>query len=640
MTTVTPPTGARANTPPSPPGQIPPTHKNPYPAIRTDQVADLQVIEKKVDANGLPIMGVTPGLSTRYVGKTGSQILIQMLAEHGVTDIFGYPGGAILPTFDTLYDAKINFVLVRHEQGAGHMADGYARATGKPGIVIVTSGPGATNTVTPLATAYMDSIPMIVFSGQVRTYMIGNDAFQEADVTGIVRPVTKRAYLVKSVKDLPRIINEAFLIATTGRPGPVLVDLPVDVTTSKVEEAIDDTPYLPGYRPRVLGHSKMTKSAADMINASKRPVLYVGGGAVLSNAWKEVRQLADKANLPCTTTLLGLGAFDEHSPRSLHMLGMHGSAYANYAVQESDCLIAVGARFDDRVTGNLKLFAPKAKIIHVDIDPSSISKNVKVDVPVVGDARLCLQDIIQHVQHVDRKEWFDQIDAWKKQFPFQYRDDTDLAKPQAIIEAINKVTQGKAVFATGVGQHQMWAAQFIRWSQPRSMISSGGLGTMGYGVPAAIGAQVGRPGETVIDIDGDSSFIMFPQELATAAEYKLPVKIAILNNNFQGMVKQWQELFYKGRLSYTKMHNPDFAKLAEGFGVRGIRCDRKEDILKTVEEMIKHPGPCVVDFLCEANEHVYPMVASGKALHEMELGIIGKDAPPHANTTRELGTLA
>jgi acetolactate synthase-1/2/3 large subunit len=623
MSTISTPSGARAATSTAP-AKAPPT---------------IEVSTPKVDSNGLPILGHPTGMTSRYIGKTGAQILIQMLAEHNVTDIFGYPGGAILPTFDQLYDAKVNFVLVRHEQGAGHMADGYARATGKPGVVIVTSGPGATNTVTPLATAYMDSIPMVVFSGQVRTYMIGNDAFQEADVTGIVRPVTKRAYLVKSVKDLPRIINEAFIIATTGRPGPVLVDLPVDVTTNAVTEAIDDTPYMPGYRPRMAGHSKMTRAAADLINSSKRPVLYVGGGAILSDAWKEVRQLADKGNIPTTTTLLGLGAFDEHNPRSLHMLGMHGSAYANYAVQESDCLIAVGARFDDRVTGNLKFFAPKAKIIHVDIDPSSISKNVKVDIPVVGDARLCLQDMISHIQHVDRKEWFDQIDIWKKKYAFAYRDDTNLTKPQAIVEAINNATKGKAIIATGVGQHQMWAAQFIRWSKPRSMISSGGLGTMGYGVPAAIGAQVGRPGELVIDIDGDASFIMFPQELATAAEYNIPVKIAILNNNFQGMVKQWQELFYKGRLSYTKMHNPDFAKLAEGFGVKGIKCNRKEDIARCVEEMIAHPGPVVVDFLCEANEHVYPMVPGGKALDDMELGVIGQ-SPVQTNTARELGSLA
>jgi acetolactate synthase-1/2/3 large subunit len=381
----------------------------------------------------------------------------------------------------------------------------------------------------------------------------------------------------------------------------------------------------------------MTRAAAEMINASKRPVLYVGGGAILSDAWKEVRQLADKANLPCTTTLLGVGAFDEHNPRSLHMLGMHGSAYANYAVQEADCLIAVGARFDDRVTGNLKFFAPKAKIIHVDIDPSSISKNVKVDIPVVGDARLCLQDIIQHVTHVERPEWFAQIDKWKKMHPFSFRsDDSAIAKPQAIIAAINNITQGKAVFSTGVGQHQMWAAQYIRWSQPRSMISSGGLGTMGFGLPAAIGAQVGRPGELVIDIDGDASFVMFPQELATAAQYNLPVKVAILNNHFQGMVRQWQQMFYKGRFSHTEMKNPDFAKMAEAYGIKGIRCTEKADVQRAVEEMINHPGPCVLDCLCEANENVYPMVASGKALHEMELG-----APVAApNTARELGTLA
>jgi len=589
------------------------------------------------DANGLPVLGHPTGMTSRYIGKTGAQILIQMLAEHGVTDAFGYPGGAILPTFDQLYDAKINFVLVRHEQGAGHMADGYARATGKPGIVIVTSGPGATNTITPMATAAMDSIPMIVFSGQVRTYMIGNDAFQEADVTGIARPCTKRAYLVKNVRDLPRVINEAFIIATTGRPGPVLVDLPVDVTTTPITDAVDDTPWLPGYRPRNAGHSKMTKAAAEMINAAEKPVLYVGGGALISNAWKEVRALADKGNIPCTTTLLGLGAFDENDARSLHMLGMHGAAYANYAVQESDCLIAIGARFDDRVTGNLKAFAPKARIIHVDIDPASISKNVRVDIPVVGDARLCLQDMLQYIERRERTEWFAQVKEWKRKYPFTFKDDVALAKPQAIIAALNQVTKGQAIFTTGVGQHQMWAAQFIRWSMPRSMITSGGLGTMGFGLPSAIGAQVARPGELVIDIDGDASFIMTAMELATVAQYKLPVKVAILNNNFMGMVRQWQQMFYRGRFSNTEMVNPDFAALAESFGIRGMRCTRKEDVLKTVEAMIKHDGPCVVDFLCEANENVYPMVASGKALHEMDLGVVGTMVP---NATRDLGTLA
>ncbi len=600
--------------------------------------ADGQSGDSTVDSGtGLPVLGWPTGRTDRYIGKAGAEIMLQMLVEHGVTDAFGYPGGAILPTFDQLYKKQINFILVRHEQGAGHMADGYARATGKPGIVIVTSGPGATNTVTPLATAYMDSIPMIVFSGQVRTYMIGNDAFQEADVTGITRPVTKRNYLVKNVHDLPRIINEAFIIATTGRPGPVLIDLPVDVTTSRVEQAIDDTPYLPGYKLYRTGHSRMIKQAMEVINRAERPVLYVGGGAILSDAWKEVRDLAATANIPCTTTLLGVGAFDEHDPRSLHMLGMHGSAYANYAVQESDCLIAVGARFDDRVTGNLKLFAPKAKIIHVDIDPSSISKNVKVDVPVVGDAKLCLAEMIELAEAKPRQAWFEQIASWKRQFPFSYRNDSELPKPQAIIETINQVTEGKAYFTTGVGQHQMWVAQFIRWRFPRSMITSGGLGTMGYGLPAAIGAQVGRPNDLVIDIDGDASYIMTAMELATIRQFNLPVKVAILNNRFQGMVRQWQQLFYGGRFSNSEMVNPDFAAMAESFGIRGMRCGRKEDVRKTVEAMIQHPGPCVVDFLCETAENVYPMVPSGKGLHEMELGLLAS-APP--NSGRELGSLA
>ncbi len=616
-----------------------PSSSAPKPADKKKEAATAQisVADEQPQAGHLPVLGYRPGRTDRYIGLTGAQILLQMLHEHGVTDAFGYPGGAILPTFDQLYESKLNFILVRHEQGAGHMADGYARATGKPGIVIVTSGPGATNTITPLATACMDSIPIIIFSGQVRTYVIGNDAFQEADVTGISRPVTKRNYLVKSVKDLPRVINEAFIIATTGRPGPVLVDLPVDVSTARVEEIIDDTPNLPGYRIYKGGNSRMVKAAADMINAAQRPVLYVGGGVIISRAWPEVRQLAEKGNIPVTTTLLGLGAFDENSPLSLHMLGMHGSAYANYAVQESDCLIALGARFDDRVTGNLKLFAPRAKIIHLDIDPSSISKNVRVDVPVVGDARLCLQDMLAHIEYQPRREWFDRINLWKSRYPFTWKDDSPLPKPQAIIEAINKLTRGRAIFTTGVGQHQMWAAQFIRWSIPRSMVTSGGLGTMGYGLPAAIGAQVGRPGELVIDIDGDGSLLMTVMELATMHQYNLPVKVAILNNRFQGMVRQWQKLFYGGRFSHTEMINPDFAALAASFGIRGVRCDKKEDVPRIVEEMVQYPGPCVVDFICETDENVYPMVASGKGLHEMEMGVVGETPP---NSSREMGSLA
>src|SRR5271170_1286390 len=568
----------------------------------------------------------TVNSQAKYKGKSGGLIFHEMLiGPHKVEVMFGYPGGAILPVFDQLYKTPAKFILNRHEQGSGHCADGYARVTGKPGICVVTSGPGATNTITPLATAQLDSIPIIVFSGQVATKVIGNDAFQEADVTGITRPCTKWNYLIKDVHELPRIINEAFLIATTGRPGPVLVDLPKDVTTGICTEEVNDTP-----RPHIAkrktaymaAHAKQVQDAAEMINRSERPVLYVGGGAIISGAWQALRKVADKANLPCTTTLLGLGAFDEHDPRTLYMLGMHGSAFANYAVQESDCLIAVGARFDDRVTGNLATFAPKAKIIHIDIDPSSISKNVDVDIAVIGDARQGLELMLPLLEHRDRKEWFAQVNGWKKRYPFKYFDDAVKAKPQYVIEEIHRQTKGEAVITTGVGQHQMWAAQFYRWRFPRQMITSGGLGTMGYGLPAAIGAQLGNPGKTVIDIDGDASFLMTMCELATIAEYNIPVKVAILNNDFQGMIKQWQDLFYSRRYSQTAMKNPNFAALAESFGIRAVRCENKAEVPRVVGEMINHKGPMVVDFYVEPNEHVYPMVPSGKGLHEMELGTL------------------
>jgi acetolactate synthase-1/2/3 large subunit len=563
----------------------------------------------------------------KYKGKSGAQILHEMLiGPHKVEVMFGYPGGAILPVFDQLYKTPAKFILNRHEQASGHCADGYARATGKPGVCIVTSGPGATNTITPLATAQMDSIPIVVFSGQVATKVIGNDAFQEADVTGISRPCTKWNYLVKDIRELPRVINEAFLVAASGRPGPVLIDLPKDITTIACPDEVDDTPREHIMKRRKLtlsgGSAKQVADAAEMINRSDRPVLYVGGGAITADASGAIRKLADKGNIPCTTTLLGLGAFDEHDPKALCMLGMHGSAFANFAVQHSDCLVAIGARFDDRVTGNLATFAPHAKIIHIDIDPSSISKNVDVDIPVVGDARFSLEAMLPLIEHRERREWFEQIDGWKKKYPFRYKDDSHHSKPQYVLEEINQQTSGDAIITTGVGQHQMWAAQFYRWRHPRQMITSGGLGTMGYGLPSAIGAQLGQPGKTVIDVDGDASYLMTCYELVTMAEYNIPVKVAILNNDFQGMVKQWQDLFYEKRYSQSRMRNPNFAAMAEACGVRGIRCDAKCDVPKVVKEMLSHKGPVVVDFQVDANEHVYPMVPSGKGLHEMELGTL------------------
>jgi len=550
--------------------------------------------------------------------KTGAQIIVDTLIEQGVDTMFGYTGGVVLPLFDKLYDAPINFVVPRHEQGGCHMADAYARASGKVGVVLATSGPGACNLVTGLATAMMDSVPMVALTGQVRTELIGNDAFQEADTTGITRPVTKYNSIVKDIKDLARTIREAFHIASTGRPGPVLVDLPVDVVVSKYSSHVSSEMKLPGYRVLAKGHAKQVSSAAKAINKSKQPVLYVGGGVISANATQELRELAEKAHLPVTMTLLGLGSYDQRKPESLDMLGMHGSAYANYAVQECDLLIAIGARFDDRVTGKIETFAPHAKTIHIDIDPSSISKNVRVDIPVVGDAKVILGELARQVEYQERKSWFKKIAEWKKKFAFRYDQNSSTIKPQYVIEEICRQTKNTAVVTTGVGQNQMWAAQFYKFIEPRQFISSGGLGTMGFGLPAAIGAQVAKPDATVIDIDGDHSFNMTMTELATAVEHNLPIKVCILNNGYMGMVRQWQELFYGKRYSKSYLKNPNYEAVAKAMGAVGMTVDSKKDVSGAVKQMLKEKQPCVVDFRVEPEENVWPMVPAGKSLSEMD----------------------
>ncbi|MCK4887723.1 MAG: biosynthetic-type acetolactate synthase large subunit, partial [Planctomycetes bacterium] len=444
----------------------------------------------------------------KAVARTGAKIIVDTLIDLGVDTMFGYLGGVVLPLFDELYEAPINFIIPRHEQGGCHMADAYARVTGKVGVIVVTSGPGACNLVTGLANAMLDSVPLVALTGQVRTELIGNDAFQEADTTGITRPVTKHNCIVKDIKDLERIIREAFHIASTGRPGPVLVDIPVDIELDKYKSDKPAELDLPGYKLKKTGHARQIKTAANAINKSKRPVLYVGGGVITAGASGELGELADKANIPVTMTLMGLGSYDQSKERSLDMLGMHGSAYANYAVQQCDLLIAVGARFEDRVTGKVKSFAPNAKIIHIDIDPASISKNVGVDIPVVGDAKDILKALTKEVEFQERKEWFELIGQWKAKHVFGYDRKADVVKPQYVIEEVYNQTKGKATVATGVGQHQMWSAQFYKYSRPRQLVTSGGLGTMGFGLPAAIGAQIAKPGDLVVLFDGDNSFNM------------------------------------------------------------------------------------------------------------------------------------
>jgi len=553
--------------------------------------------------------------------SNGARMLIDCLRREGVEVVFGYPGGVVIPIFDVLYDVKdIRFILVRHEQGAAHAADGYARATGKVGVCLATSGPGATNLVTGIATANMDSVPMVAITGQVKTELIGNDAFQEVDVTGITRPISKHNYLVKDIRDLPRVVKEAFHIASTGRPGPVVIDIPVDVSSAKGTLRGEIEMDLPGYSPTIEGNHRQITRAAEVLNASERPVVIAGGGVVASGASEELREVCRKGNFPVTTTLMGLGTFPEDDALSLHMLGMHGTVYANRAVQECDVLFSIGARFDDRITGRLDNFAKGATILHIDVDPTAISKNIKVDVPIVGDAKRILAKLAALVEPKDRGEWLAKIDEWRRAHPLSYQKDGKL-RPQMVIEKIHEVTDGKAVVCTEVGQNQMWAAQFFGYSEPRTFISSGGLGTMGYGLPAAIGAKLGRPDRVVFDIAGDGSIQMNIQELATAMADKVAVKVAILNNGYLGMVRQWQELFWGRRYSHTCLQGgtPDFVKLAEAYGALGLRVSEASEVEAALKKAIDDPRPALIDFRVEPEENVAPMVPAGAPIDEFEL---------------------
>ena len=566
--------------------------------------------------------------------RTGAQIIFESFLREGVEVIFGLPGGAVVHLYDELANyPQIKHILVRHEQGALHAADGYARATGKTGVCLVTSGPGATNIVTGVVTAFMDSIPIVVLTGQVATHQIGNDAFQEADILGITRTCTKHNYLVKDTGDLPRVIREAFHIASTGRPGPVLVDLPKDVITGEAPLENPEKFEVRGYAPVTMGHPGQIKLAVREILKAKKPVIYAGGGIIHSGAQEELLALAEQGQIPVTVTLLGLGGFPGDHPLFLGMLGMHGTYAANTAVTQCDLLIAIGSRFDDRVTGKLESFAPSARVIHVDIDPSSISKNVTVNVPIVGDAKNILARMVKilkeqgDVWKATRKPWLAEVGQYSAEHPLSYEPSQEVIKPQYVIQQIHRLTKGEAIVATEVGQHQMWTAQFYRFTRPRTILSSGGLGTMGYGLPAAIGAQVAFPERIVFDIAGEGSFQMNVQELATAVQYCLPIKVAILNNHSLGMVRQWQELFFNKRYSETSLEvQPDFVRLAEAYGAVGLRAEHPRDVVPCVKKALSTQGPVVMDFIVDPEENVYPMVPPGHSIDEMILAKTDKKA--------------
>ncbi|MDD1704225.1 MAG: biosynthetic-type acetolactate synthase large subunit [Methanoregula sp.] len=550
--------------------------------------------------------------------KTGAKILIESLQREGVETIFGYPGGQILPVYDELYDSPLRHILVRHEQAAAHAADGFARASGRVGVCLATSGPGACNLVTGIASAYMDSVPVVAITGQVPTYMLGNDAFQESDITGITMPVTKHSYLVKKTEEISRVVQEAFYIAGTGRPGPVLVDLPKDTQTGRAKDVtLFEKVVLRGYNPTYKGHSRQIDKVIALILEAERPLIYAGGGIIASNASEELMTFAVQMGIPVTTTLMGIGSLPCDHPLNLGMLGMHGTEYANFAVTESDLLIAIGARFDDRVTGKIDTFAPHAKIVHIDIDPAEIGKNKRVDVPIVGDVKAVLKDMLSSIKKRGVHDaWRKKIQHWRENYPLKYKDDGRL-HPQFILHQMNALLKGDATIVSEVGQNQMWTAQHFCFRRPRSWITSGGLGTMGYGFPAAIGAHFARPDLPVFDVAGDGSIQMNIQELGTVAQYKIPVRVAILNNQYLGMVRQWQELFFDRRYSYTELPSVDFVKIANAYGVEGVRVETPEEVMPALREALACDGAFVLDFRIEREDNVFPMVPAGAAINEM-----------------------
>ncbi len=553
--------------------------------------------------------------------KSGAAYLMDALKKENVEVIFGYPGGAVLPIYDELYRAGIPHILTRHEQGAIHAAEGYARISGKPGVVIATSGPGATNIVTGLADAMIDSLPLVVLTGQVGTGVIGSDAFQEADVLGITTPITKHNYQVRDVKDFPRILKEAFHIASTGRPGPVLIDIPKDIAA--MQGIADEEPVidLPGYQPKTKPNYLQIRKLVEAVSAAKKPVILAGAGVLHAKASDELKEYAEQQNIPVIHTLLGLGGFPADHPLFIGMAGMHGVYAANMGLYECDLLVSIGARFDDRVTGNLKTFAPNALVAHVDIDPAEIGKNVPTAIPVVGDAKETLKALIeQNGKQSDCSDWINTINDWKRQYPLKYdRESKGVLKPQKVLELLHECTNGEAIVVTDVGQHQMWSAQYYRFQKPHAWVTSGGLGTMGFCVPAAIGAQLAEPDKTVIAVVGDGGFQMTSQELGVIAEMKLPIKIIILNNHSLGMVRQWQELFYEERYSQSLLTSqPSFVKLADAYGIKGMTAATNEEAEQMLKEALHSPEPYLLDMRVEPRENVYPMIAPGKGLHEME----------------------